>query len=251
MFQALFNFTVMLKNLLKALTNWIPERISIHGAHNNFDKNRDFQRLFERIHSGDCLLTLATGPLTKDQEQRTGLVSTHAYAILDIRLIKTTRLFQLKNPWSHLRWKGNFSEYDIKNWTEELQAALNYDPKMACNIDNGIFWIDYDSLIQFFDVFYISWNPNMFQYTSLFHRKWSASEGPVKDRYNLGENPQYILKTKVQASAVKCTTWLLLTRHIVDKVNNLTRLIKSKKNGLVLTFSLMTNRRLKNGRPGH
>ncbi len=37
-------------------------------------------------------------------------------------------------------------------------------------------------------------------------------------RYNLGENPQYILRTKTgQNSPLKCTTWLLLTRHIVDK----------------------------------
>jgi len=122
------------------------------------------------MHNGDVLITLATGPLTKEQEDRTGLVATHAYAVLDIRLSGSTKLFQLKNPWSHLRWKGNYSEYDVSNWTEELQKTLNYDPKMACNIDNGIFWIDYDSLIKFFDVFYLSWNPRLFQYTSLFHR---------------------------------------------------------------------------------
>ncbi len=152
------------------MTNWIPERISIHGQHNNFDKDKDFKRMYERIHSGDVLITLATGHLTKDEEERTGLVETHAYAVLDIRIVNEKRLFQLKNPWSHIRWKGNFSEYDVKNWTQELQQTLNYDPKLAANIDNGIFWIDYESLIKFFDVFYLSWNPSMFQYTSLFHK---------------------------------------------------------------------------------
>ncbi len=156
--------------LKKALTNWIPERISIHGTHTNFDKDKDFQRMLERLNSGHVLITLATGNLSKEEEDRTGLVSTHAYAVLDIKCIDNLRLFQLKNPWSHLRWKGNFSEYDITNWTELLQEKLNYNPKLACNIDNGIFWIDYDSLIRFFDVFYLSWNPIMFQYTSLFHR---------------------------------------------------------------------------------
>lgn len=138
--------------------------------HNSFDKETDFQRMFERLHSGDVLITLATGPLSKSDEDRTGLVPTHAYAVLDIRMFKGVKLFQIKNPWSHLRWKGNYSEYDVKNWTDELQIALNYNPKLACNIDNGVFWIDYDSLIMFFDVFYLSWNPNLFQYTSLFHR---------------------------------------------------------------------------------
>jgi len=204
---------------LHALTNWIPERISIHGEHTGFEKDRDFQRMFERIHTGDVLITLATGHLTKEEEERTGLVATHAYAILDIRNINNQRLFQLKNPWSHLRWKGNYSEFDIKNWTEELQGILNYNPKLACHMDNGIFWIDYDSLIKFFDVFYLSWNPKMFPFTSSFHRKWSANEGPIKDRYNLGDNPQYLLKVKCKPSSIKCTTWILLTRHIVDKAD--------------------------------
>ena len=47
----------------------------------------------------------------------------------------------LKNPWSHLRWKGNFSENDAMNWTPDLQKLLNYDPKSAQQYDNGIFSI--------------------------------------------------------------------------------------------------------------
>jgi len=47
------------------------------------------------------------------------------------------RLFQLKNPWSHLRWRGNFSELDTVHWTESLKRALNYDPHTAAAVDNG------------------------------------------------------------------------------------------------------------------
>ena len=88
---------------LHALTNWIPERLSIKGEHTEFRPDIDFERMFERLHSGDVLITIATGPLSKEDEERTGLVSTHAYAVLDIRKFKNVRLFQLKNPWSHLR----------------------------------------------------------------------------------------------------------------------------------------------------
>ena len=212
------------------------------GTHTEFDKVADFERMFERLHNGDCLITVSTGFMSKADEDRTGLVSTHAYAVLDIRKFGATRLFQVKNPWSHLRWRGNFSEYDVTNWTSELKAALNYDPKLACNTDNGIFWIDYDSLMQFFDVFYLSWNPELFHYTNVFHRyfsnqtttqinknlniiiisfyrKWSSKEGPIKDRYNLGDNPQYVLKINPNPKVKKCTTWLLLTRHITDKAD--------------------------------
>ena len=47
------------------------------------------------------------------------------------------KLLQLKNPWSHLRWKGRFSEVDTKSWTPELQKALNFDPANAQEFDNG------------------------------------------------------------------------------------------------------------------
>ena len=46
----------------------------------------------------------------------------------------------LKNPWSHLRWRGNFSELDTQHWTPELQKKLNYDPKSAQQYDNGKTW---------------------------------------------------------------------------------------------------------------
>jgi calpain-7 len=218
---------------LNALTGWIPERLAIRSEYLEFNKDTDFERMFERFHSGDCLITLATGALNKAEEQRTGLVPTHAYACLDIRkfkvmknekkiiiyffFLKNLRLFQIKNPWSHLRWKGNFSELDVTNWTSELISALNYDPHQAYNVDNGVFWIDYDSLLQFFDVFYISWDPKLFPFTNLYHRKWSVAEGPAKDRYTLGENPQYVLKVKSNTSTTRSSTWILLTRHIVDK----------------------------------
>lgn len=136
---------------MHALTSWIPERLAIHGEHTDFRPELDFERMFERFHGGDVLITIATGPMSKELEDRTGLVATHAYAVLDIRKFKNQKLFQLKNPWSHLRWKGNFSEYDINNWTDELKKCLNYDPQLASNFDNGIFWIDVNNLFYLFD----------------------------------------------------------------------------------------------------
>ena len=47
------------------------------------------------------------------------------------------KLFQLKNPWSHLRWKGNFSEKDAQHWTEEMKKLCNFDPNSDSMFDNG------------------------------------------------------------------------------------------------------------------
>lgn len=128
-----------------------------------------------RFHRGDVLVTTATGVMTEEEGERWGLVPTHAYAVLDIReykvsrrhlvvtlatcatvfssrdLLRTSpdlpcvcvcvlqgmRFLQLKNPWSHLRWRGRYSERDDKNWTPDLLKFLNFDPKMAQKIDNG------------------------------------------------------------------------------------------------------------------
>lgn len=37
---------------------------------------------------GDVLITAATGPLSEGEASRAGLVPTHAYAVLDMKLVK-------------------------------------------------------------------------------------------------------------------------------------------------------------------
>ena len=78
----------------------------------------------------------------------------------------------------------------------------------------GVFWIDFDSLLKFFDVIYINWNPDLFYHTTCVHDSWKCKEGPKKDSYNIGDNPQFRLEVK-EGGAV----WILLTRHITDKVS--------------------------------
>lgn len=76
----------------------------------------------------------------------------------------------MKNPWAHVRWKGRYSELDEKSWTPQLREMLDYDPTNAASFDNGIFWIDYNSVLHHFDVFCMNWNPKLFSYTSCIHK---------------------------------------------------------------------------------
>lgn len=198
---------------LHALTGWIPERWAIRPNEPDFNKDNLFDTLLLRLHKGDVLVTVATGQLSDLDADRTGLVPSHAYAVLDVKKINGERLLQLKNPWSHLRWKGNYSELDIKHWTQDLKEKLNYDPESASEFDNGVFWIDYDSICRFFDVFYLNWNPGLFNYTYCIHQMWKAGIGPVKDAYNIGDNPQFLLDIQNRGSGA---IWILLTRHITD-----------------------------------
>ncbi|TRZ03121.1 hypothetical protein DNTS_029902, partial [Danionella cerebrum] len=198
-----------MKNIdLHALTGWVPERIAMHSDNQSFSKDDTF-------HRGDVLVTTATGVMTEEEGERWGLVPTHAYAVLDIREHKGKRFLQLKNPWSHLRWKGRYSERDEKNWTPDLLKYLNFDPKTAQKFDNGVFWIIWEDLCQYFDVIYLSWNPALFKESSCIHSSWDCKQGPVKDVYSLANNPQY--KLEVQCPQGGAAVWVLLTRHITDK----------------------------------
>ncbi|XP_034951724.1 calpain-7-like [Chelonus insularis] len=198
---------------LHALTGWIPERWAIRPLEPDFNADALFKILLERLHAGNVLVTVATGELSDEVTEKTGLVSSHAYAVLDVRLIDGMKLLQLKNPWSHLRWRGNFSEYDTKHWTPHLKRLLDYDPDSAIEYDNGVFWIDYKSICHFADVFYLNWNPALFQYTYCIHQMWKAGIGPIKDAYNIGDNPQFTLDVQPGVSGA---VWILLTRHITE-----------------------------------
>lgn len=215
-----------------ALTGWIPERISIRKNDPDFNAVAVFDRLKEGFHAGRCLITVATGELSDAECERTGLVSTHAFAVVNMAEIDGVKLLMLKNPWSHLRWKGNYSENDSR-WTSELQRALNYDPKIERSIDNGIFWIDYHSFLNFFDVFYLNWDPELFKYTYCTHKCWQSGVGPVKDAYSIGDNPQFSLSVPAGRGSI----YVLLTRHITsiedfrENKEYITLLVYHHKNG--------------------
>jgi calpain-7 len=92
---------------LFSLTGWIPERIFFAKDPR---KIRDFEtapdRAWERLFSansfGDCLITVSTTrDMTEAGAESLGLVTGHAYAVLDVFQARNgTRLLQLKNPWA-------------------------------------------------------------------------------------------------------------------------------------------------------
>lgn len=258
---------------LYSLTGWIPESVNFNDNDDNDDDScasksssnsstgspvQPIDRVWKRLESahrfGDCLLTLATGPLDEAEADRAGLVPTHAYAVLDAREVParlanlvtppstagngsgsagTLRLLLVKNPWAKKRWRGNFSALDERHWTPALQQLLNYDVALARSCDNGVFWIDWASATHYFRVLHLNWNPALFQHKAGLHQHWPLSQGPQNDSYNYGYNPQFTLKiaqppsltsTSIAApsnssnsSSSGGTVWILLTRHVVAK----------------------------------
>ena len=152
-----------------------------------------------------------------------GLVATHAYAVLQVREACGVKLVQLKNPWARVRWKGAYSVGDSARWTAALRKELAYDQMAAMQHDNGVFWIDYPSLLRFFQGVYLNWNPQLFAHNTSHHGQWPAKtsrlgpDGEVSDdTVNLGRNPQYALTVNVPQGA-PAAVWLLLSRHTTRK----------------------------------
>lgn len=87
---------------LNALTGWIPERKSLSDK----DAIILHKILGERMATGHVLATMATGELSEEMEEKSGLVPTHAYALLGIRSVGNLKFVKLKNPWAEQSWKG-------------------------------------------------------------------------------------------------------------------------------------------------
>jgi calpain-7 len=234
---------------LHALTGWIPEQVffeedsSRPKSGGSGDQKRDsgdfrqsedrtWQRILSAHKFGDCLITISTGPLTPEEEERTGLVSGHAYAVLNVQSAGVLRMLQVlppsllpspqpqvRNPWARQTWKGRFSSRDRDTWTPGLRNALNVRPEDFDKMDEeGIFWIDFVDCRAFFKSFFLNCrphrlplpphplspptftgNPSLFSFRWSTHALWPVSQGPRMDSYFLGANPQYCLRVEGRA----------------------------------------------------
>lgn len=209
---------------LFSLTGWIPERIHFPEDENDVrDHETPTERAWERLYNassyGDCLITAATSTgVSQETADKVGLITGHAYAVLSVVKTKDgTRLLQMKNPWAHKSWSGRFSSFDKKSWSLILQDEVGYDPKKASKCDDGVFFICWQDVSKYFQNLYLSWNPALFSSRVTTHAFWPKSQGPKKDTFNCGENPQYILSISDAAIKKKATIWILLSRHVTKQ----------------------------------
>lgn len=206
---------------LFSLTGWIPERLMFPKDPQKVrDHETSAERAWERLHSassfGDCLITMSTSiEITTEQAEAIGLVTGHAYAVLSVVQTQTgTRLLQLKNPWGHMSWKGNYCPHDTANWSDpQLCKDVGYDPR-SHNTDDGVFWISWHDILVYFQNIHLSWNPALFPCRVTTHGFWPCNLGPALDTYFVGDNPQYNLIASDSAILKKAAIWILVSRHV-------------------------------------
>lgn len=200
---------------LHVLTGWIPERVGTRS--DDFERDRTWERMRDAHAHGDCLVTCSTAALAADEAERLGLVPSHAYAVLRVEEVGQHRLLLLKNPWSRVQWRGPFSPNDSARWTPALRRRLGYDQEMAQNYDNGVFFIDYDSLCSHFGAVYMNWNPSLFRYRRVAHDAWPRDRGPRVDSVSREYCPQYLLTVDVPEARRTASVWVLLSKHSTAK----------------------------------
>ncbi|KAB0799224.1 hypothetical protein PPYR_07104 [Photinus pyralis] len=83
--------------------------------------------------------------IDEDEYQRRGLRPRHAYSLLDVRNVGEHRLLQLRNPWGHYVWTGDWSD-DSDKWTPTLRSELIPDAAK-----DGTFWISFGDVLKYFD----------------------------------------------------------------------------------------------------
>nr|KMM70327.1 PALB protein [Coccidioides posadasii RMSCC 3488] len=198
------------------LTGWIPEQIFLH--HDEVTCDQIWDRLFNSFLAADVLLTIGTGKLTSREEREVGLISSHDYAILDMRESNGKRQFLIKNPWAGgAKWKG-VSGASAVSALQEIE--FEFSSPQRSPLSPGTFWMDCDEVFQNFENLYLNWNPRLFRYRQDIHFRWDLSSAPpVPGCFT--ENPQFAITSKSGGKL-----WLLLNKHFKsgetsDAVNQL------------------------------
>lgn len=83
---------------LFTLTGWVPEKTytQVPKFQEEGEKEKAWSRMRDGHCFGKCLMTMSTTSLDERDERELGLVSKHAYAVLDVREI----------PMYNLRYSG-------------------------------------------------------------------------------------------------------------------------------------------------
>lgn len=190
---------------LAVITGWIPQQIFLH------DEDVEPQSLWEEIvpalSAGEIMITLGTGKLGRREQQLLGLGAEHDYAVLDLRDTGDIQEMLIKNPWADGDvWKGATRCRPNPGHESEVNNGQLQDSDLT-KMKPGTFWMDYNSVFQYFEHMYINWDPGLFAYREDMHFSWTLPD-VVPAGSLLVDNPQFSVRAN-EAGEI----WILLNRH--------------------------------------
>lgn len=144
---------------------------------------------------------------------QTGIISGHAYGLLDVFEIadpkmenprKTHRLLRVRNPWGQSEWKGKWSdgsdeikanEIELKKYIDDLQEEERFE--LDC--EDGTFLINYQSWRDVFNRLFVANSFPDSWWCIRFNYEWNAGnsgglpiEGTEASLKRFGKNPQFL-----------------------------------------------------------
>jgi hypothetical protein len=82
-----------------------------------------------------------------------GLITDHAYSLLAVMTVGSTRLVKLRNPWGRGEWRGDFSP-GHHSWTAELraEAARTHTAGAGSSAEggSGMFWMSWRDFLTYY-----------------------------------------------------------------------------------------------------
>lgn len=109
-----------------------------------------FEKLLEADEEGYLISTETSGVDTITEGDGpgagSGLVSGHAYSVIQVKEGLGVKLLNIRNPWGQFEWNGAWGD-ESEEWTEEMIEEFN--PKFDAN--DGSFWMCLEDFIMKFE----------------------------------------------------------------------------------------------------
>ena len=112
------------------------------------------ENLWKNIYNCDinnCIMTSFIRE-NNDELKKNGLICNHCFSLITAKEgyvnKENIRLLKLRNPFGEGEYNGDYSDYSDK-WNNEAKKIFGFEEK---NIKDGIFWIDYNNFLKFFQV---------------------------------------------------------------------------------------------------
>jgi len=196
------------------LTGWIPEIMTFDDVSN---KVYLWDRLYTNFKEGNIMVCFGTSEF-KDGQQKEGsevyissstnLISVHSYSVLDVVESSDKKVMKCKNPWGHTVpfYNSRISRKSYDNFEEKR------DSKEA---ENGIFWIEWENICNYFSYIYLNWNPEIYSYKYSFSSRFKNFKSQSKfydEVYSLEHNTQYVITIPEHKEDFEMR--VMLSRHI-------------------------------------
>ena len=107
--------------------------------------------MLQNHEESDDFITCGTEGSDDSKRNLAGLVKGHAYTVMGtVKLSTGKRLVKIRNPWGIELYEGSYSDKS-KLWDEATKIEAGHKDK-----DDGIFFTDIDTYVDFFSETYIN-----------------------------------------------------------------------------------------------